>query len=295
MGAETTLPRFSAPVGGKLTDAMLSAFDEYGVIMLENFVSGEACDSLRARALQLVDAFDPNDLQSTFSTTSKAQHRDRYFMESGDRIRFFLEADAIDERGKLRQSKENSLNKMGHAMHDLDPIFGAFSYTPELAEIVRRLGVREPGVLQSMYIFKPPRIGGEVTFHQDSTYLYTEPESCIGFWFALEDATTENGCMYFIPGGHRGPLRERSFRAGDAALIVETLDSTPWERDEARPAEAKAGSLAIFHGRAPHCSGPNRSETSRHAYTLHVIDQACEYPASNWLQRGEDMPLRGFR
>jgi phytanoyl-CoA hydroxylase len=294
MDIESTLPRFSAPAGGKLSEAMISAFDESGVILLENFVSAQACDRLRARALALVDAFDPTGLRSTFSTTCKAQHRDRYYMESGDKIRFFLEADAFGEDGRLRQSKEDSLNKMGHAMHDLDPVFEAFSYTPALAEITRRLGVRDPGVLQSMYIFKPPRIGGEVVFHQDSTYLYTEPESCIGFWFALEDATTGNGCMHFIPGGHKGPLRERSFRSADDRLIVETLDHTPWEEDRAIAAEAGAGSLVIFHGRAPHCSGPNRSARSRHAYTLHVIDQACQYPADNWLQRGEDMPLRGF-
>lgn len=294
IAADKTLPRFSAPAGGKLTDAMVSAFSESGVILLEDFALQESCGKLRARALDLVSAFDPKDLQSTFSTTSKAQHRDRYFLASGDRIRFFLEADAFDERGQLRQSKENSLNKMGHAMHDLDPVFEAFSYTPSLAEIVRRLGVREPAILQSMYIFKPPRIGGEVVFHQDSTYLYTEPESCIGFWFALENATTENGCMYFIPGGHNGPLRERSYRDGSNGLTIETLDDTPWEKDRALPAEARAGSLVVFHGRAPHYSGPNRSSRSRHAYTLHVIDQACKYPADNWLQRGKDLPLRDF-
>jgi phytanoyl-CoA hydroxylase len=41
-------------------------------------------------------------------------------------------------------------------------------------------------------------------------------------------------------------------------------------------------------------SGPNLSDKSRHAYTLHVIDKACHYPANNWLQRSPDMPLRGF-
>jgi len=41
-------------------------------------------------------------------------------------------------------------------------------------------------------------------------------------------------------------------------------------------------------------SGPNRSEKSRHAYTLHVIDRSCHYPDDNWLQRGDDLPLRGF-
>ena len=54
-----------------------------------------------------------------------------------------------------------------------------------------------------MYIFKQPNIGGEVTCHQDSTFLYTEPIDIVGLWFALEDATIENGCLWAIPGGHR--------------------------------------------------------------------------------------------
>ena len=57
---------------------------------------------------------------------------------------------------------------------------------------------------------------------------------------------------------------------------------------------AATGRLPVFDGRAPHRSGPNRSDRSRHAYTLHVIDQRSRYPAGNWLQRGPELPLRGF-
>ena len=60
------------------------------------------------------------------------------------------------------------------------------------------------------------------------------------------------------------------------------------------PAEAPAGTLVVFDGRAPHYSGPNLSDRSCHAYTLHVIDRRCHYPAENWLQRSDDLPLRGF-
>jgi len=288
------LPSYAAPAGGCLTEEMLDAYDKAGVIVLRDFVSAKACKALRKRALELIDKFDPNEVQSVFSTIKQTQLDDTYFIESGDKIRFFLEDDAFDEAGELKQSKENCLNKMGHAMHDLDPVFDAFSRTPELAEAVRRLGFADPGIIQSMYIFKPPKIGGEVVCHQDSTYIYTEPESCVGFWFALEDATIENGCMYFIPGAHRAPLKQRNFRSGENTLTTEVLDDEPWPEHLKLPAEASTGTLVIFDGRAPHLSGPNLSENSRHAYTLHVIDRKCHYPAENWLQRSPDLPLRGF-
>lgn len=288
------LPTFVAPSGGGLTDAMIAAFNECGVILLQDFVSRDDCLSLRERALELVAAFDPYQVKSVFSTTEQTQRDDRYFIESGDKIRFFLEKDAFDGRGELRQSKENSLNKMGHAMHDLDPLFDRFSRTPALAEIARRMGFEDPAIIQSMYIFKPPKIGGEVVCHQDSTYIYTEPESCVGFWFALEDATIENGCMQFIPGGHRQPLKRRNYRVGEFETKTETLDAEPWPEHLKVPAEAAAGTLVVFNGRAPHLSGPNLSDKSRHAYTLHVIDRTCHYPAENWLQRSPELPLRGF-
>jgi phytanoyl-CoA hydroxylase len=294
VASNPALPTFDAPPGGRLSEAMVGAYREAGVIILRDFVSREDCVQLQRRALELVDAFDPHEVRSVFSTTRNEQLDDTYFIESGDKIRFFLENDAFDDNGRLRQSKEHSLNKMGHAMHDLDPVFDAFSRTPELAEVARRVGFEDPAILQSMYIFKPPRIGGEVVCHQDSSYIYTEPESCVGFWFALEDATLENGCMQFIPGGHRLPLKKRNYRRPDGRLVTETLDDTPWPSERLVPVAAEAGTLVVFDGRAPHLSAANRSERSRHAYTLHVIDRTCHYPAENWLQRSEALPLRGF-
>jgi len=292
--APDAIPVYTARAEQGLSEAMLADYRSAGVLVLEDFVPVDACNRLRERALQLIDEFDPESVRHVFSTTKQTQLDDSYFYESGDKIRFFLEDDAFDESGQLRQSKNDSLNKMGHAMHDLDPEFEAFSHTPDLAAVVSSLGYDEPGIVQSMYIFKPPRIGGEVTCHQDSTFIYTEPESCTGFWFALEDATVENGCMHFIPGAHKMPLKQRNYRRDDGKFIIETIDDTPWPEERKLPAEAKAGTMVIFDGRMPHLSGPNNSTKSRHAYTLHVIDRSCHYPASNWLQRSPAMPLRGF-
>ena len=294
MRTANSIPVFKAPGSGCLTSQMMSDYAAAGVLILENYVAVDDCRRLRERALELVDEFDPQSVRSIFSAMKQTQLGDKYFEESGDKIRFFFEHDAFDSDGNLRQSKQDSLNKMGHAMHDLDPVFDAFSRTPELAATVASLGYEDPVILQSMYIFKPPRIGGEVYCHQDSTFLMTEPESCIGFWFALEDASIDNGCMHFIPGGHKAPLKELHYRGDDGKMTFRTLDDTPWPVDATVAAEARAGTLVIFDGRAPHLSGPNLSDKSRHAYTLHVIDRNCHYPAENWLQRSPDLPLRGF-
>jgi phytanoyl-CoA hydroxylase len=272
----------------------LSSYERDGFLVIENFASPEECDRLKRRAEELVAAFDPRGVISIFSTREQTRTSDDYFLDSGDKIRFFFEADAFVSDGSLKQSKERSINKIGHALHDLDPVFDGFSRKPELAAIVSGLGYKQPLLLQSMYIFKQPKIGGEVTCHQDATFLYTEPMSVTGFWFAIEDATRENGCMWAIPGGHKLGLKKRFVRDGEGGTKFEILDDSPWPDFMLAPLEARQGTLIILHGLLPHLSYANASERSRHAYTLHIIDGACEYPSDNWLRRPPDMPLRGF-
>jgi phytanoyl-CoA hydroxylase len=278
----------------RITREDLDQYDRVGFLVLPGFVSEAACDRLRARAEAIVSAFDPQGVVSIFTTKEQNRHSDDYFLTSGDKIRCFFEEDAFHSDGTLKQSKEHSINKIGHAMHDLDPVFNEFSRTKEIEQLIADLGICNPLLLQSMYIFKQPRIGGEVTCHQDSTFLYTEPYDMAGLWIALEDATTDNGCLWAIPEGHRLGLKSKWVRTEAGGMRFETLDSTPWPEEKLVPMEVRKGTLIVLHGMLPHKSLANKSDKSRHAYTLHVIGERARYPETNWLQRSPELPLRGF-
>ena len=267
-----------------------------GFLCLPGFVDPAACSELKLRAEELVDGFEPDDtVRSIFSTAEQTRTSDDYFLTSGDQVRFFFEPDAFGDDGELVQAQALSINKIAHAMHDLDEVFDAFSHSAALAEVAADIGFQQPRLLQSMYIFKQPHIGGEVTSHVDHTFLWTEPQSATGFWFAIEAATEENGCMWALPGGHEQPVRSRFRRAdGGGGTTFDTFDEAPYPTEGLVPLEAGVGTLILLHGLLPHRSGPNRSSVSRHAYTLHAIEADAEYPADNWLQRRPDLPMRGF-
>src|SRR5213596_685588 len=238
---------------------LIEKYERDGLLVLEDFIAAGACDQLRARAEQLVREFDPRGIVSIFSTHEQSRTSDDYFLESGDKIRFFFEENAFLSDGTLRQSKERSINKIGHALHDLDPVFDKFSRTEEIKQLVLDLGIADPLLIQSMYIFKQPNIGGEVTCHQDATFLYTEPLRMLGLWFALEDAGVENGCLWAIPGGHKLGLKSRFVRANGGRTRFEVFDNTPWPEENLQPLEVEKGTLIVLHPLLPHLSRENTS------------------------------------
>ncbi|KAG8010554.1 Phytanoyl-CoA dioxygenase domain-containing protein 1 [Nibea albiflora] len=265
-----------------MSDRDVQKYLEDGYVVLDGLLTPQECDELRQRMAEIVDQMDvPEHCRITFSTYHdeqlKTQGNADYFITSGDKIRFFFEKGVFDDRGEFLVPKQRSLNKVGHGC------------------IARKLGLVNPVILQSMFIFKQIFVCFSVTPHQDATFLYTEPLGRVmGMWIALEDATVNNGCLWFIPGSHNSGISRRMVRTPPGTFPLTDFIGREQEYDAEKfvAAPVKKGGVVLIDGEVVHRSAENTSEDSRHVYTFHIMEsQDTRWSPENWLQPTEELPF----
>ncbi|VBB76390.1 Putative Phytanoyl-CoA dioxygenase, peroxisomal precursor [Podospora comata] len=297
-----------------LTPEQLSFFHTNGYLIIPSALPPTTVTNLLIETHSLLSSLDitthPLTKFSTGGQDGTDHVGDDYFLSSGDKIRFFFEQDAFGPDGQLTKPKHLAVNKIGHFLHGLSPPFaellkGVPGQRALPKDVAKDLGFEDPRCLQSMVICKQPEIGGAVPPHQDSTFLYTDPPSAVGFWYALEDATRENGCLSFLPGSHLwSRIRQRLVRGGRTGTEMVENEGRQFPRDtremkygedkkveeeEYVMGEVKAGDLVLIHGNLLHKSERNLSKKGRIIYTFHVIEQGegYKYDERNWLQPPE--------
>ena len=268
-------------LAGAWLESHTQAFHRDGIVCVENFLDHATVDLLKKEMETLIgkeSARRASAAEATaFDPKNPDKHSaDRYFIESAGKVHFFLEP------GQAEVSVA-TVNKVGHALHTDGSVFQQFTAQPIFGSIARRLGRAHPSVIQSMYILKAPNIGGEVSPHQDSTWIHTTPLSCLGIWFALDDCTIDNGCLLACKGSQWRPLTARCLTNHDSDSSTLHGELPKVDLLTMEPIQCPKGSMVVFGGETIHASARNCSAFKRHAYVFHLVDDESVWNRRNWL------------
>lgn len=287
-----------------LSESDLNKYERDGFLVIENFIDVDKCKLLRKEMLKIL--CDTNDLivrnemkLCVFPFLSKhteTKENLKYFMSSADNIKPFLNV-KIDNGEDIEDTEEtlacvHNVNKIGFALHALNPTFKEVTYSDNVKNLAKSVGFKKPIVCQSMYIFKKSLSDATISSHQVGTFVRTDPFKVAGLWIALKDSTIENGCLMCIPGSHKGSLIKKFIRNPNkeeydsGKYFSYTSGSVQCKKEDFVSVPVKAGSVILIDGLTIHESSLPTSKTDeRHAYLFHIYEgHDTKFLDDNWLK-----------
>jgi ectoine hydroxylase-related dioxygenase (phytanoyl-CoA dioxygenase family) len=171
-----------------------------------------------------------------------------------------------------------------------DDLFRELGVYSPVVDVIEDLLGPDIKLFRNSLLLKPPSVGSQKGWHQDSPYWPIEPMALCSCWFPLDDATPENGCMVVLPGQHQaGPLPHVSV-TDDFVIREEAFDASA-----GIAVPMRAGSGLFFHSLLPHYTAPNRSPNWRRAIALSYMSARSRYTGEGegpvfFLVRGQSFP-----
>jgi len=125
-------------------------------------------------------------------------------------------------------------------------------------------------------IFKPARTGAETPWHQDESYWSGAHAYRTGsIWIPLQEASVENGCMWFVPRSHElDVVPHQSINNDPRVHGLELRADQMHLVKDAEPQPLPPGGATIHGSRMLHYAGPNRSDVPRRAYIISIAAPA---------------------
>ena len=282
--------RFKWNENNDISSSMLSFWQNNGFLIIDKFYSNDECRNLTKRVHELINS---HLLEDRVYLQDNSESKYPYFLKnSGNKISFFGEKNIYSNEKSLNENKDFNIKEIGHALHDLDPVFYEFSRKRSLAILATSLGLEMPLLTQSSYILNHSKTDPENSYKQDSSVFYTEPESCIGFWVALEDTTLEEGCLLTLSEGHPYHLK-KIYNIKDNNLNVFNLYNVNFPKANVA-IESFEGTLIVLSGRLPYIFKVEDSNSSNHTYKLNIVDGRSKYSEDNIVQGYNGNAFSGF-
>ena len=230
-----------------VTPAHLDQFHEQGYLVVNNaFTTGEVQDAL-------------DGLFALIAGQNPEYHG----------LMFEKKAKGINVKTLPPEEKQDYVRKFMWFV-DYETRLKAMAEHPNLLKLVQQMIGDTPELHQDMALLKPPRIGREKPWHQDHAYFDLPVNTTVvGVWIALDEATTDNGCMIVYPGSHRqGPVVH--FQRRDWQIC-----DTHTRQQEVLAVPLKPGGALFFHSLIQHGTPANNTTQRRRAVQFHYRPQSA--------------------
>ena len=249
----------------KLSEDQIALFWENGYLVVEDILTEVELQGLRDR-VDLVASGEASHIKERLLQVEPE-------VEAGN-----AEADTF----------ATSLRKISHAAF-FDDVFESHARSAKVLDVVESLLGPDLKLYQDQIFMKPPKVGSRQRYHQDMPLGFNiDPPDMVTCWTALDEATIENGCLWFLPGTHKHGIIDQEVW-GD--YEQKALDG---DLGQEVPVELKAGSCGFHHGLVLHSSRPNHTDTLRRGYATHYVSAKCRYTGERetdaMLVRGQEHP-----
>lgn len=231
----------------RLTPEQLESYRRDGCLVVEDLVAAAEVAALQERAREYTHGGRPAE-GLAIQVEPRVQRGEMAVEHPGDSIR------------KIDYLVQNDDRFRGLGLHE------------NIVGILAQVVGPDIKLFRNSLMLKPPEVGSEKGWHQDSPYWPIAPMELCSCWLPLDDATPENGCMAVLPGWHRrGPLPH-----------VHVTDDYVIEEEQVDHAQSvmcpmRAGSGLFFHSLLPHYTAPNRSPRWRRAVVLSYMSAQSRY------------------
>ena len=297
----------------RLTQAQLDDFNKNGYLVLSSLLTTDETNVLRSEAHDVVrNISEGADDKIIHYNLNDNVNSSPHPSPIGSVVAIFESTATI--------AAAPPIARLGCGIHILLPSFRYWTHHPfhrllytDLMPPIARNTRTNPLITQSQIIVKSgDNNGSAIVPHQDGCISFTDPPSCLTYWYALEDSTLENGCLEVLPGSHiTEPLRQRVVKGNrgepkfvdlDEVLRAEGGENEGKSKNEEGiqyafglsrddgaktryvPLEVEKGTPVLFHGNLMHKSGKNRGGKGRMAYTFSVIDGEAKTDGDGYME-----------
>ena len=170
-----------------------------------------------------------------------------------------------------------------------------YARNPGILDMVEQLIGPDIALWNSSFFAKPANGGLKTPWHQDGEYWAIRPLANCSVWMAIDDATTENGCLRFIPGSHKAKrLRRHATNDSPDLTLNQELLASEFDESTAVDLVLEAGQMSLhdvymMHGsEANHSDTPRRGMTLRFMPTTSVFDRKLARENQNRFNAGDD-------